>query len=185
VFLAPAGAAQGALPGDTQAPPGFQDLVQAAQGEGALVVMGELRRWATCGEIFYTFLERYGIGIRQLQFNATTPEQMDAIRDNTSGGLVAGVYAMGISAYAQHPNAARPFEEFLLSDEGQILLLKGHAHPIRLDDLVQRQVVSDELLGSLLAVPAGVKSVFPTQAELEATRIAGEEQWVAVVGEVR
>ncbi len=102
-----------------------------------------------------------------------------------ASGAVAGVQALGISTCARHPNAARLFAEFLLSDEGQALLLKGHAHPIRLDDLVSRHVLSDELLALLAPVPRGVPAWFPTREELEAARIAGEEQWVAVVGDIR
>jgi putative spermidine/putrescine transport system substrate-binding protein len=344
----------------TEAPAGLEELAQAAQGEGALVVAGCLRRWANYGEIFDTFSARYGIGIRQLEFDLTSSEQLDAIRDNSCGqgspslapdlvmvtmasgpalkssglaapykvqtwdsipdalkdpdgywfgqfygnlafevrtdlvawppkdwddlfkpeyqgqfalggnprrgslealvsldaagraaaaglgdprsgleffsrlyeignlvpiigfwgtvrsgdtpiiaawdfnamtdqdkygptfatiipasGAAAGVQALGISACAQHPNAARLFAEFLLSDEGQTILLKGHAHPIRLDDLVRRHVLSDELLALLAPVPPGVTGWFPTQEELEAARIAGEEQWVPVVGDIR
>ena len=60
-----------------------------------------------------------------------------ANRDKTDGnpnigviipasGVVAGVYVQAISAYAPHPNAARLWMEFLYSDEGQIIWLKGY-----------------------------------------------------------
>ena len=50
-------------------------------------------------------------------------------------GVIAGPYAGGISAYAPHPYAARLWWEFVMSDEGQILYLKGYAHPIRYNDM--------------------------------------------------
>jgi putative spermidine/putrescine transport system substrate-binding protein len=99
-----------------------------------------------------------------------------------ASGVVAGVFVQGISAFAPHPNAARLFEEFLLSDEGQLLLLEGHAHPARLDDLVQRAVVSDQQLANLLAVPPEVEICFPTPEELQAVRAVCAEQWENIVG---
>ena len=45
-----------------------------------------------------------------------------------------------ISAYAPHPNAAKLWEEYLYSDEGQLIWLKGYCNPIRYDDLVARDV---------------------------------------------
>src|SRR5690606_10493453 len=43
-------------------------------------------------------------------------------------GVLAGVYVQGISAYAPHPNAAKLWMEYLYSDEGQNLWLKGYCH---------------------------------------------------------
>ena len=54
-------------------------------------------------------------------------------------GVVAGIYIQGISAYAPHPNAARLWEEYLYSDEGQLIWLKGYGHPIRFNDLAKRK----------------------------------------------
>ncbi len=52
-----------------------------------------------------------------------------------ASGRFAGVYVQAISAYAPHPNAAKLWMEFLYSDEGQIIWMKGYCHPIRFDDL--------------------------------------------------
>ncbi len=46
-----------------------------------------------------------------------------------SDGRLAGVYLQAISAYAPHPNAAKLWMEFLYSDEGQIIWMKGYCHP--------------------------------------------------------
>jgi len=46
---------------------------------------------------------------------------------------VGMLFAEYISAVAPHPNAAKLEQDFLLSDEGQILLATGYAHPARSD----------------------------------------------------
>jgi len=46
-------------------------------------------------------------------------------------GVYGGPYAQAINATAPHPNAARLWEEFLYSDQGQNLWLKGGARPVR------------------------------------------------------
>ena len=59
-----------------------------------------------------------------------------AIRARRSGadaGQFGGVYVQAISAYAPHPNAAKLWMEYLYSDEGQMLWMKGYCHPIRFD----------------------------------------------------
>lgn len=48
-----------------------------------------------------------------------------------SDGTVSSAYVSIINKYAPHPNAAKAFQDYLLSDEGQILLAKGFARPIR------------------------------------------------------
>jgi len=99
-----------------------------------------------------------------------------------ASGQIAWVFAQAVSAYAPHPSAARLFEEFLFSDEGQLLWLEGHAHPARLDDLVRRQVVSAQQLEGLPVTPAGVETVFPTPEEWKGIREACEQQWEEIVG---
>ena len=53
--------------------------------------------------------------------------------------MLGGIYVQGISAYAPHPNAAKLWEEYLYSDEGQLVWLKGYCYTIRYDDLCQAQ----------------------------------------------
>lgn len=48
-----------------------------------------------------------------------------------SDGTVMSAYVSVINKYAPHPNAAKAFQEYLFSDEGQINLAKGFAKPIR------------------------------------------------------
>src|SRR5450759_558180 len=48
-----------------------------------------------------------------------------------TGAVVGGYYVQAINKDAPHPAAARLWEEYLYSDEGQNLWLKGGARPVR------------------------------------------------------
>lgn len=48
-----------------------------------------------------------------------------------SDGTVMSAYVSVINKYAPHPNAAKAFQEYIFSNEGQINLAKGFAKPIR------------------------------------------------------
>jgi len=48
-----------------------------------------------------------------------------------AGAVVGGYYVQAISKDAPHPAAARLWQEYLYSDEGQNLWLKGGARPVR------------------------------------------------------
>ena len=58
-------------------------------------------------------------------------------------------YCQAISKFAPHPKAAQLWEEFLYSDEGQLLFLEGFAHPARFSDMAKRGVISKELMAAL------------------------------------
>jgi len=93
-------------------------------------------------------------------------------------GRFLGVYVQAISAYAPHPNAAKLWEEYIYSDEGQAGWLKGYCHTTRLDDLKARSVSSD-LIAKLPDI-AGAIYPSPDQYTKAKTLITG--QWDAVVG---
>ena len=94
-------------------------------------------------------------------------------------GRFAGVYVQAISAYAPHPNAAKLWMEFLYSDEGQTLWMKGYCHPIREADMRARGVIPQELLDKLPDVSG---AVFPTLAQLDAAKVLITENWDSAVG---
>ncbi len=94
-------------------------------------------------------------------------------------GRFAGVYVQAISAYAPHPNAAKLWMEYLYSDEGQVLWLKGYCHPVREPDLRARNVIPADLLAKLPDISG---AVFPTLAQLEAASAVITENWDSVVG---
>jgi putative spermidine/putrescine transport system substrate-binding protein len=96
-----------------------------------------------------------------------------------ASGRFAGVYVQGISAFAPHPNAAKLWQEFLYSDEGQNIWLEGYCHPIRYENLVSESKVPQEQLDKLPDVEG---AVFPTLDQLNAATKLITEQWDAVVG---
>jgi putative spermidine/putrescine transport system substrate-binding protein len=83
--------------------------------------------------------------------------------------VVAGYYFQAINADAPHPAAARLWQEFLYSDEGQNLWLEGGARPVRGDAMAEAGTIDEELWGALPEV-AG-EPVIPTD---EQTVTAGE-----------
>jgi putative spermidine/putrescine transport system substrate-binding protein len=94
-------------------------------------------------------------------------------------GRFAGVYVQAISAFAPHPNAAKLWMEYLYSDEGQILWMKGYCHPIREADLRARGVIPQDILDKLPDVSG---AVFPTVAQLDAAKALITTNWDSVVG---
>ena len=96
-----------------------------------------------------------------------------------TSGRFGGVYVQAISAYAPHPNAAKLWEEFLYSDEGQNMWLRGYCHPIRYPDLVKNNKVPADQLAKL---PDVTGTVFPTLAQLDAARTLITTKWDSVVG---
>ncbi|MEO8882318.1 MAG: ABC transporter substrate-binding protein [Devosia sp.] len=99
-----------------------------------------------------------------------------------SDGVVAGVYIQAISAYAPHPNAAKLWEEYLYSDEGQIAWLAGYCHPIRFNDLAKAGKIPADLLAKLPDPALYAKAVFPTLDEQSAAKDVIAKQWDSVVG---
>jgi putative spermidine/putrescine transport system substrate-binding protein len=98
-----------------------------------------------------------------------------------ASGVFAGVYLQAISAYAPHPNAAKLWMEFLYSDEGQLIWLKGYCHPIRYNDLVARGVIPADLAAALPPEDLYAQAVFPTLDQLVAARELITTQWDTVV----
>ena len=97
-------------------------------------------------------------------------------------GVVAGVYIQAISAYAPHPNAAKLWMEFLYSDEGQIIWLKGYGHPVRFADLAKRKVIPKDVADKLPPAAAYANIVFPTLDQQAALKQQIADGWDKVVG---
>jgi putative spermidine/putrescine transport system substrate-binding protein len=119
-------------------------------------------------------------------YNALSNKDKSAGNPNISviipaSGVVAGVYIQAISAYAPHPNAARLWMEFLYSDEGQIIWLKGYGHPARFNDLAKRKVIPSDVAAKLPPSAAYVKAVFPSLEQQDAEKKAIADGWDKVV----
>jgi putative spermidine/putrescine transport system substrate-binding protein len=78
-------------------------------------------------------------------------------------GVYGSFYAQAINAMAPNPWAARLWEEFLYSDQGQLLWLKGYSHPIRFQDLAARKVIPASLLSALPAAKNLIAKEWPSK----------------------
>ena len=96
------------------------------------------------------------------------------------GAVVAGYYFQAINADAPHPAAARLWQEFLYSDEGQNLWLKGGARPVRGDAMAEAGTIDDALWGALPKVSGD--PVIPTNEETEAAGKYLADNWSKAVG---
>jgi putative spermidine/putrescine transport system substrate-binding protein len=95
-------------------------------------------------------------------------------------GSIAGIYIQAISAYAPHPNAAKLWMEFLYSDEGQNIWLKGYCHPIRYKDMQQRGAIPADIAAKLPAFDGPI--AFPSIDQINAAKQVIGEAWMSVVG---
>jgi putative spermidine/putrescine transport system substrate-binding protein len=92
-----------------------------------------------------------------------------------SDGLFGGYYSQAISAYAPHPAAARLWQEFLYSDEGQNIWLAGGARPVRLPAMEEAGTADEEALSALPPVEGTAE--FPTQEQETAAQQVVAERW--------
>ena len=92
-------------------------------------------------------------------------------------GLFGSYYSQAISKFAPHPAAARLWQEFLYSDEGQNIWLKGLARPVRLPAMEEAGTADEEALAALPAVEGEVE--FPDDEQQTAAQAVVAERWNA------
>jgi putative spermidine/putrescine transport system substrate-binding protein len=90
-------------------------------------------------------------------------------------GLFGGYYSQAVSKYAPHPAAARLWEEFLYSDEGQNIWLQGGARPVRLAALQRAGTADPAALAALPPVQGTAQ--FPTEAQQTAAKKVVSDRW--------
>ncbi|MFE9750698.1 ABC transporter substrate-binding protein [Saccharothrix saharensis] len=93
---------------------------------------------------------------------------------------VGGYYNQAINKDAPHPAAARLWQEFLYSDEGQNLYLKGLSRPVRMDAMTKAGTV-DAAAAAKLPKTSG-EQVFPTQAQSDKAKQVLAATWAQAVG---
>ena len=93
--------------------------------------------------------------------------------------VVAGYYYQAINVDAPHPAAARLWQEFLYSDEGQNLWLKGGARPVRGDAMAEAGTIDAELWDALPEVTG--TPVIPTNEQTEQAGAYLAENWSKVI----
>ena len=113
--------------------------------------------------------------------NAAQTEALAGQRDwkvvVPEGAVVSSYYQQAINKDAPHPAAARLWQEFLYSDEGQNLWLAGKARPVRLDAMTQAGT-ADAALTAVLP-PVQGEPQFPTQAETDAAQQVVAQTWAS------
>jgi putative spermidine/putrescine transport system substrate-binding protein len=96
------------------------------------------------------------------------------------GKPVAGYYFQAISNDAVHPAAARLWEEFLYSDEGQNLWLAGGARPVRADAMVQAGTIDKAAYDALPQVEG--EPVIVSEDESGKATAYLSKNWAKAVG---
>ncbi|MEP6812797.1 MAG: extracellular solute-binding protein [Actinomycetota bacterium] len=97
-------------------------------------------------------------------------------------GVYGGYYAQAINATAPHPWAARLWEEFIYSNQGQILFLKGYAHPARFNDLAGKKLLPKALLDALPSPALYAKAKFASVSQLTRAKAKIASDWPSKVG---
>ncbi|SDS22520.1 putative spermidine/putrescine transport system substrate-binding protein [Nocardioides scoriae] len=93
---------------------------------------------------------------------------------------VAGYYFQAINKDAPHPAAARLWQEFLYSDEGQNLWLAGGARPVRADAMVEAGSIDQKAYDALPEVSGDPVIVSEDQAAT-ATKYL-QANWAKAIG---
>jgi putative spermidine/putrescine transport system substrate-binding protein len=99
-----------------------------------------------------------------------------------SDAVYGAFYCQAINATAPHPWAARLWQEFLYSDQGQLLWLKGYSHPALFTDLVARKVVPKSLIAALPNAASYAKVRFASPGQQAKARALIAQQWPSKVG---
>jgi putative spermidine/putrescine transport system substrate-binding protein len=97
-----------------------------------------------------------------------------------AGAVVGGYYVQAISKDAPHPAAARLWEEYLYSDEGQNLWLKGGARPVRERAMAAAGTIDK---AAYAALPKAVGTpVFLTTAQNDKANAYLSANWAKAIG---
>jgi putative spermidine/putrescine transport system substrate-binding protein len=97
-----------------------------------------------------------------------------------TGAVVGGYYVQAINKAAPHPAAARLWEEYLYSDEGQNLWLKGAARPVREAAMVATGTI-DKAAYAALPKAAGTP-VFLTKEQNDKANAYLTANWAKAIG---
>jgi putative spermidine/putrescine transport system substrate-binding protein len=99
-----------------------------------------------------------------------------------SDGVYAGYYFQAISSSAPDPAAARLWEEYLYSAEGQNLFLGGSTRPIEMSAMTTAGTIDKTLAAALPTVPGSTGLSLPTSAQVTTAGNVVAQQWPSVTG---
>jgi putative spermidine/putrescine transport system substrate-binding protein len=94
-------------------------------------------------------------------------------------GKLGGMYVQAISAYAPHPMTAQLWMDWLYSDEGQNLWLKGYCNPIRYDAMAKAGTVNPTYQAKL---PDTSGASLPTLDQITKANTTITTGWPTTVG---
>ncbi len=95
------------------------------------------------------------------------------------GKGVTSYYQQAINKQAPHPAAARLWEEYLYSDEGQNLWLQGGARPIRMQAMTEAGTIDQAAAAALPQVPEQALTMTPQQSATAGTLLG--QKWAEAV----
>jgi putative spermidine/putrescine transport system substrate-binding protein len=96
------------------------------------------------------------------------------------GAAIGGYYVQAVNRQAPHPAAARLWEEYLFSDEGQNLWLRGGVRPVRESAMVSAGTIDKDAYSAL--PPASGTTVFLTKAQNDKANAYLVANWAKSVG---
>ncbi|WP_371666310.1 MULTISPECIES: ABC transporter substrate-binding protein [unclassified Streptomyces] len=91
-------------------------------------------------------------------------------------GVYAQYYSQAIVKWAPHPAAARLWQEFLYSPEGQNLWVKGHARPVLMPSMQKAGTLDTTVAAKLPQAPGG-KTAFPTEDQVSKAKQDVVQGW--------
>ena len=94
--------------------------------------------------------------------------------------VVGGYYVQAVNVDAPHPAAARLWQEYLYSDEGQNLWLKGFARPVREEAMVKAGTIDATAYAALPKTDG--TPVFLTNAQSDTAKAYLAQNWAKAVG---
>jgi putative spermidine/putrescine transport system substrate-binding protein len=119
--------------------------------------------------IWWDYLEASEIGAQDANWKVVIP----------TDASYASYYSQAINKAAPHPAAARLWEEYLYSVEGQNLWLDGEARPVELPTLVSDKTVDQTAYAKLPPAPAGTVT-FPTTDQTTKANAVVAQGWASV-----
>ena len=87
---------------------------------------------------------------------------------------------MGCGADALIANAAKLWMEFLYSDQGQLIWLKGYSHPARFQDLAKRKKIPAALIKALPSPKLYARVKFASDAQQKAAKAKIAAGWPGI-----
>jgi putative spermidine/putrescine transport system substrate-binding protein len=97
-----------------------------------------------------------------------------------NNGVVAGYYYQAINKDAPHPAAARLWQEFLYSDEGQNLFAAGGVRPVRADQMLAAGTIDKAVVSKIPVIDGPVTVPSPDQTKKATAYLS--ENWAKAIG---